>query len=346
MKDARCSHVQTDTGDECVNKGKAAAFLTSLALLIVMMVGSINMTAFADEEPNIEVNAPPHIVFMGDSIATGFGLEGYSAEDKSKCASYANLLTAVFDSELPEAAGFSSDNIAKDGLTSKKMLANLREGLYDKELKHADAIVISIGGNDLLKPLLNIASGENSFSEVVDKLFSLGETLDKNLDDYSENLENIMAEIYARNSSSDLSLFVQTLYDPLEGNSLTALADMAKEKIDRLNEIIKAEADPLGYEVVDIAKAFEGENVQLTNIEDMDIHPNAAGHSRIAKTLQPIIESHIYTYYDPEAAAADEKVKDNDGDNGFPVGAAAAVTASAAAVGVFAAVITARRKTR
>ncbi len=319
---------------------RALAAVTAAAAVFL----SACPTTFADAG-DIEVNTPPNIVFMGDSIATGFGLDGYSAQDKTKCASYANLLTAVFDSELPEKAGFSSSNLAADGLTSSKMLTNLRDGIYDKELKHADAIVISIGGNDLLKPLLNLVSGENSFSEAIDKLFSLGKTLDKNLDAYSDNLENIAAEIYARNSSKDLTIFVQTLYNPLEGNSLTALADLAEEKIDRLNSIIKDEADDLDYSVADVAKAFEGENVELTNIENMDIHPNADGHARIARTLQPIIEEHTYTYYDPEAAEAAKEQKETDGgEKGLSAPAAAAIGCSGAIIAASAAAIAVKRK--
>lgn len=41
-----------------------------------------------------EVNVPPNILVLGDSIAAGYGLEGYS-ENRYSCASYANLLHSM-----------------------------------------------------------------------------------------------------------------------------------------------------------------------------------------------------------------------------------------------------------
>ena len=51
-----------------------------------------------------EVNVPPNILVLGDSIAAGYGLEGYS-ENRYSCASYANLLHDQYDAELKDAGG-------------------------------------------------------------------------------------------------------------------------------------------------------------------------------------------------------------------------------------------------
>jgi lysophospholipase L1-like esterase len=212
----------------------------------------------------------------------------------------------IFDSELPQEADFSSENLAVNGLTSSKLLRNLQDGLYDKSLDGADAVVVSIGGNDLLWVLLHILNSDNSFSETVQQLMNIGATLDENLDKFSANLPKITEEIQSRTGGT--KLFLQTLYNPFEDCAISALDELAEEKIGRLNEIISDEASTGDYSsdsaVADIAEAFSGRNSELTNIGELDIHPNADGHAQIAKTLQPIIEAETYTYYDYKAESA------------------------------------------
>jgi lysophospholipase L1-like esterase len=276
-----------------------------IALAAAAVTAFSSAAVFAETLPdfNVEVNAPPKIVFLGDSIAAGYGLDGYSADDNTECASYANILSMIFESELPEQAEFSSENLAVDGLTSTKLLRNLQDGLYDKALGGADAVVVSIGGNDLLWVLLHILDSDNSFSETIQQLMNIGDTLDENLERFGENLPKITEEIQSR--SGGTRLFLQTLYNPFEGSAITALDELAQDKIGRLNELISEEADGGEYssatEIADIAAAFSGRNAELTNIGELDIHPNADGHAQIAKTLQPLIEAQTYTYYDYEA---------------------------------------------
>ncbi|MGN0633833.1 MAG: SGNH/GDSL hydrolase family protein [Oscillospiraceae bacterium] len=284
---------------------KAAAAVLCAVFCLLGGATTLSGAVYAESVPdfNIEVNSPPHIVFMGDSIAAGYGLDGYSPDNKGQCASYANILSEVFDSALPEEAEFSSVNVAIDGLTSKGLLKRLKEGVFDEQLKNADALVLSIGGNDLLLPLIDIFYDDNSFSEMVDELFALDELLDERLVKFSENLPQIVGEIYDRNESEDFQLFVQTLYNPFEDHFITPLANLALDKIGKLNEIIVNSADECGYTLADIASVFEGGCKELTNIKSMDIHPNADGHSLIAKTIQPLICEKTYTYYSPSAEA-------------------------------------------
>ena len=52
------------------------------------------------------------------------------------------------------------------------------------------------------------------------------------------------------------------------------------------------------YYVADVAPAFEGKCRDLTNITDIDIHPNAEGHKRIADVVDTAVREHTYTYPD------------------------------------------------
>lgn len=283
--------------------GKFTAAIMAAAVAISCEFSALNAFADSDGDFTVEVSVPPKIVFMGDSIAAGYGLDGYTEEDKSKCASYANIISAVFDSALPDEANFTSENVAKDGLTSSAMLKTLKEGGYDSEIHDADAIVVSIGGNDLLSVFFKMLKSDNSFTDIVEQLVSLGDSLDERLDGFESNLPQIVDELHSRSGGS--RIFVQTLYNPFDGYKISALDELGDEKIGRLNEIISENSDDgnggENYIVVDVAKAFADRADELTNIGDMDIHPNADGHAEIARVITPIIEQQTYTYFDRTA---------------------------------------------
>ena len=275
-----------------------------IAVSAIYMISAAPISVYAEKPDfNVQVHTPPHIVFMGDSIASGYGLDAYSPDDKTKCASYANILSKVFDSELPEEASFGYDNLAKDGLTSKGLLKKLKDGEMDEYLAEADAVVISIGGNDLLGPLEGLIEKDIGLGETLDRVLSLEDTLDEHLDTYKQNLPAIVDEIYDRTKKEDFTLFIQTLYNPLEDFALTPIANMSKDKIGDLNRIITAESDnDTRFRVIDVATPFVGRAEELTNIKSYDIHPNSDGHALIAKTAREVIEKETFTYYDNEAA--------------------------------------------
>lgn len=270
----------------------------------VILISTVPAPVYAEKPDfNVSVTAPPHIVFMGDSIASGYGLDAYSPDDKSKCASYANILTQVFDSELPAEADFKSVNVAKDGLTSSGLLKKLKDGELDECLADADAVVLSIGGNDLLGPLEGIIEKDIGLGETIDRVISLESKLDEHLEQFDETLPDIVDEIDARTENEDFKLFIQTLYNPLEDFTITPIANMSVDKIGDLNDIIISNSgNGERYQVIDVAPKFLGQAEELTNINRYDIHPNSDGHSLIAKTVRDEIEKQTFTYYDAEAA--------------------------------------------
>ena len=259
------------------------------------------MRAFAEAMPdfNIEVHSPPQVVFIGDSIISGYGLDKYSPDNKLECDSFANILSREFKSELPAQADFRYYNEGLDGRTSGELLELLRSGKIDDELKDADAIVVSIGGNDMLMIFLGIIFGDNSPMETAKKVLSLGADYDKALDGFEVNMPLIAEEFHKR---SDGQLFVQTLFNPTEDTSISLLNDFTAEKIGRLNSIIYSNSDNgNNYKVVDVFSELKGKSHELTNIDKKDIHPNAEGHKTIAKLLGKALRSETYHYYDYEA---------------------------------------------
>lgn len=275
----------------------------AIAACAIYMISAAPLAVYAEKPDfNVEVNAPPHVVFMGDSIASGYGLDAYSPDDKTQCASYANILAKVFESELPETASFKYANMAKDGLTSSGLLKKLRDGEMDECLSDADAAIVSIGGNDLLGPLEGVIEKDIGLGETLDRLISLESKLDEHLDGFEENLPEIVDEIQSRAKNEDFTLFIQTLYDPLQEFALTPISNLSAEKIGDLNRIIMTDSENGSrYKVINVSDQFVGRAEELTNIKRYDIHPNSDGHALIASTVRDTVEKETFTYYDKEA---------------------------------------------
>lgn len=266
----------------------------------------------------VETDVPPKLLILGDSIATGYGLEGYSPEDKTNCSSYANLLSEEYSQLLPAESRFSMNDLAIDGQTSAELLEGLNSGKYDELLDSADCIVVSIGGNDLLGVLFDVLAdvGVNAdgsekttfdLKSMLVKLKDMNSTLDENIAQFDVNIADIAKYI---ETASDGQLIIQTQYDPLESfDQISMLRDLAAEKIKALNEKIISHSadDEYGYFICDNASAFKGKAEELTNIKRIDIHPNADGHKLIAKTLDEVIRSRKYSYQRAVAVSAPAK---------------------------------------
>lgn len=262
------------------------------------------------EEVSVETNTPPKIVFLGDSIASGYGLDGYAPGDNYNCRSYSNILKDKYLTELGENCRHIMVNDAVTGDNSSQLLDKLRSGSLDAALADSDAVVVSIGGNDMLELLFGIihSLGYNETEQKFDVseidilsaltyISSLDSDIDTALVKFEKDLVQITDEIGSR---TDGVIFIQTLYDPFEYFSkFKWLSDLSKEKLAKFNSIINENSERDGvkvYEVVDVASAFSGKCGTLTNISSYDIHPNLSGHAVIADIVDSAVKSHTYTY--------------------------------------------------
>ena len=57
------------------------------AALMSVCLFSCTMTEIPEEEVVCKVKVPPKMMFLGDSIAAGYVLDGYTDSDNSKCRS-------------------------------------------------------------------------------------------------------------------------------------------------------------------------------------------------------------------------------------------------------------------
>ncbi len=225
-------------------------FVRVLATAVVFALLCSNVTVFA------AAKAPLYVV-IGDSIAAGTGL--VNPETKSYGAIVANT------------NGYRYINHAVPGYTTANLLSLLSESAVSKDVKAADIISLSIGGNDFfagIKPAM-IVNGllrddYSGFNSIASK--------------FSSNFAAIIKRIKKLNP--DATILVQTVYNP----HYDMLQETYQQAVDRLNKVFKnyLAKHPGSFVIVDVAKAFAGHKEYIA----IDAtHPNAKGHVVIARLV-------------------------------------------------------------
>lgn len=267
-------------------------FLSTVAALVLGM--SLTVAAHAEGYGKVTV--------LGDSIASGFGLPGYFFGDNySASGSFGNLIAK-------ESAGY--ENLAKDGATTADLLSRLGTEEAQSAVKSADSIIISIGGNDFLMPMLNafldftdeagdLLSGliggsvtfDSIFTQLSDAVLNAAQSVD--IAKTGEHLDEMIGNIRAVNPYCEI--YILTVYDPFEGVAgMDALEDVAKQRLPELNAEIIAAAHRGRANVIDVNSTFAGHAYEYTNIRFMDVHPSSAGHKVIYGLITSAFEGLSY----------------------------------------------------
>ncbi|MCR4759871.1 MAG: hypothetical protein K5705_06335 [Oscillospiraceae bacterium] len=239
---------------------------------------------------------PNYYLILGDSISTGYGLEYHSL-------SYAKQLNSPV-----------MKSWASDGTTTAQLLETLNDDSVKVDIKRSSNIIISIGGNDLLQPVLAYVEGNRqegeSLLQTLKRLASskgadvvLGEVtkaLRAPKNQAKANIAAIAATLTELNPNA--KIVFQTLYNPFEvpesmvterGFSMkdfNLLTNYINGNEGILNEAMKAQEE--SYEnvlVADVGAAFAGTGWLYTRVLDSDVHPSALGHALIAATVMKTI---------------------------------------------------------
>ena len=155
------------------------------------------------------------------------------------------------------------------------------------DIKNADAIVVSVGGNDffhrkdiMIDALKNaLLHGEGFFPQEVTNIY----------DEYEKNLSRIIDEI--KNMNPDAYIIVQTVYNPFLKQTLNFsyinVGKTANRYVTRLNDSIKNVCKTKNRVFVfDVAPEMneDAENFYGTD-EKLDIHPTKHGHATLARVF-------------------------------------------------------------
>ncbi|MBO7376692.1 MAG: SGNH/GDSL hydrolase family protein [Clostridia bacterium] len=298
-------------------------------LIAALLVAGIGCAA-------LPASAGTQLLVVGDSISTGYGLVDYSSSNPYVCASYANRLAAYLG--VSQNNGYV--NRAQDGATSGDVLAILKT--LGSKLTDADLIVISAGGNDLLRLISTLASSISGTDgadlktalttllsagadRIVEALGSIDmkNTFDTAISNYGKNVTAIIDLIREKNPSARVIFLAQ--YDPISAlvnlqsaitlptgsvdipgvGTVTMPADVGIEtsasgtveipKVDissviaGLNAELRKAAEGRDVEIADVPSVIDASAVARTNILQLDIHPNAAGHGAIFELLTSML---------------------------------------------------------
>ena len=243
-------------------------------------------------------------VSLGDSIA--YGLSAPSGQG------YSDLFYTYLQSK-PELAGLKLYNLAKPGLESSDLLNELKSDSNVKgALENANIVTVSIGGNNLLGPVirsvatayhldlsdpqLNVNLGKalkndkNQTNTLLD--LALSGTLDTELNTgvgkFESDWPQMIRLIKAMAPKSQIC--VLTVYNPFSQDDL--LFSLFDPYVQQINKTIKAEN---GYSIADIYTCFlQGSALKPLNYDllqgQTDPHPTQQGHKMISQTLSNLFE--------------------------------------------------------
>ncbi len=262
-------------------------------------------------------------VAFGDSIAAGYGLEGYTADQDNPPADSYQAIISNFLKTSPA-------NYAVTGDDSTDCINILESGNADNMLSDAGIITLSIGSNDLLKPFTGIVKETLGITEDIESLdpsqiekyysnldassileiTAIANKLSNELKDnailhekaqaFSGNFNKIIDIINQK--APDASIYVTNIYNPYK--DVMVLGDIAETYIKEINTAFSQDSE--NYTLIDLYTLFKNENLSNVkfNISDLssinlDPHPSKEGHKRIAETIISAIEKK----YAPAAAS-------------------------------------------
>jgi len=234
----------------------------------------------------------PKIVFLGDSITTGYGLSG----EKSSPDSYANRLASYLRSDTVV-------NHAVNGDDSTDMYN--RRATYLPDVRTADLIVVTIGGNDLLDLVwdaaeqvlpgtrndpskLTVILNDSAMRAQMESKLTLS-TITRKLAIYQKNVKSIAEMLRKSNAKAPILFLAQ--YDPFSGTSgYDSIASKTNEGITMMNNMMKQKVQNAGCTYIDVYTPFVGKGPTWTNVAQLDIHPNKEGHKQIFNVIKKHVD--------------------------------------------------------
>lgn len=247
--------------------------ITAILLSFIMIIGLFTVNGFAENEKQF-------YLVLGDSIAYGSGIS--------------NSREACYGKIVADTNGYEYANHAVPGHTTTNLINRLSQETVVADLKKADIISISIGGNDFLMSNL---IGLMFDSIVLDDYTEF----DKIAESFYANLCEIIRIINSHNA--DAVILMQTLYNPQSGY----LRAPYQEGADRINSAIERfNAENPGEIVIVDAGTALGDNME--NYADDEIHPSAAGNEIIAEII--LDKLHELGYGNDSVPVINEKGKD------------------------------------
>lgn len=253
---------------------------------------------------NANVNSSLDMVSLGDSIAYGLNVP--------LGQSYFDLFYSYLQKK-PELVGVRAYNLSEPGDRSSDLLNKLENHAYVQGfLRNARVVTISIGGNNLLEPVIRsvaiayhldasdpqlnnklrkaLQTDENQFNTFYGLVLSgtLETGLNEGVAKFKKDWPRIVESI--KNQAPKSQIYALTIYNPFPKDDF--LFTFFDPYVQEINTKIKAGE---GYAKADIYSYFRQGSVQKPlnyNLLDgqIDPHPTQQGHTMIFQTLSALFE--------------------------------------------------------
>lgn len=255
-----------------------ALFLVSCERSLVQKIGPAETRAFPSfhewKIPGTFIPKPIHVVGLGDSLTEGIG-------DELKRGGYFGRVTEAM-TEWIGVEEVNASNLAKKGRRSDQLLEQLEESDVQEQLKEADVILFTIGGNDIMKVIKR-----NLFKLKVQPFYD-------ELKQFELRLDEVLSIL--RSLNGDAIIIVGGLYNPF---SVVATEPVELEEIMAdWNEAIEVRAaldDKVCF--VPVSDLFYS-NENLVYHTDF-FHPNAKGYVQMAdRYIETIDKCNLYKLSD------------------------------------------------
>lgn len=284
---------------------------------IILALFSISLPSFPSVHAS-QSNEKLYIAF-GDSISAGYGIE-------SKELTYPAIIAEKY--------ALSLNNLAENGATSADMLITIAN---TPEIKNAELITISVGGNDLIEnrniflayslrenlcqagftqkkaeSLIKSVELPGLFNGTSISFDTIEADMERVFTNLNENLSNSIKLI--RSLSENSVIILQTLYNPYLNNpeynifgfDVGVLIDDYIDSINSVYYALQADAD-MNILIADVASGMNGNSEYFYT--SWDFHPTKAGHAYIAKIVGDVYGQAAQTSASPQTEQTTDTVQ-------------------------------------
>jgi len=216
-------------------------------------------------------------VALGDSVPRG---------TNCKCKPYPQLTAEGLTASSGHRVTATNDSVA--GFTTSSVLRQLRSRRdVIRHVRAARAVEVEIGANDV--------AYTSACGTKVDCYAARLPTIEKNLVAIVRRVRDLASHHSALVVLLDYwSVWLGGKYAAAKGEAYVAAAEAVTDRVD---QIIKSTAAKSGSAYVDLRAAFKGPNYAYDETHYLSSdgdHPNAAGHRRIAKATEAVIEKALH----------------------------------------------------